>query len=169
MFFSRNQTCCFTGHRVIEQRHRALLPALLEETLRSLIADGYHTFAAGGALGFDTLAAEAVLSLRQEFPQLQLIIVAPSANQTDGWPRADVQRYERIREAASRFLCLEAAYTRSCMRRRNLALVEMSAACVSYCLRGRTGTSQTVGFAERAGLAVIPLAGRLEALAQAEN
>ena len=117
MFFSRNQTCCFTGHRVIEQRHRALLPALLEETLRSLIADGYHTFAAGGALGFDTLAAEAVLSLRQEFPQLQLIIVAPSANQTDGWPRADVQRYERIREAASRFLCLEAAYTRSCMRR----------------------------------------------------
>lgn len=168
MFSTRNHTCCFTGHRMIEERHRALLPSLLEQTLRELIADGYHTFLAGGALGFDTLAAEAVLSLRQELPQLQLVIVAPCANQTDGWPQADVLRYERIREAASSFLCLEAAYTRGCMRRRNLALVEMSAACISYCLRGRTGTSQTVGFAQRAGLAVIPLAERLEALSKAE-
>ena len=67
MFSDRNHTCCFTGHRIIEERHLLLLPGLLEAALRELIADGYYTFAAGGALGFDTLAAETVLSLQREF------------------------------------------------------------------------------------------------------
>ena len=168
MFSDRNHTCCFTGHRIIEERHRPLLPGLLEAALREPIADGYYTFAAGGALGFDTLAAETVLSLRREFSHLRLIVVAPFAGQPDGWSRADALRYERIREASSDFICLGASYTRDCMRRRNLALVEMSAACVSYCLHERTGTSQTVGFALREGLVHIPLAGRLESLLEAE-
>lgn len=109
-----------------------------------------------------------MLSLRREFSHLRLIVVAPFAGQPDGWSRADALRYERIREASSDFICLGASYTRDCMRRRNLALVEMSAACVSYCLHERTGTSQTVGFALREGLVHIPLAGRLESLLEAE-
>lgn len=48
MFSDRNHTCCFTGHRIIEERHLLLLPGLLEAALRELIADGYYTFAAAG-------------------------------------------------------------------------------------------------------------------------
>lgn len=161
MFSARNHTCCFTGHRVIEEAHRAQLPALLEQAIRELILEEYYLFATGGALGFDTLAAETVLALQQEFPHLRLIVVAPYAGQADGWDEADRLRYERIREAASDYRCLSAAYSPDCMRRRNRALVEMSAACISYCLRDRTGSSQTVGFARREGLLVIPLAERL--------
>lgn len=103
MFSDRNHTCCFTGHRIIEERHLLLLPGLLEAALRELIADGYYTFAAGGALGFDTLAAETVLSLQREFSHLRLIVVAPFAGQPDGWSRADALRYERIPGGVLRF------------------------------------------------------------------
>lgn len=168
MFEEIHHTCCFTGHRLIEERHREQLPVLLEQAIRSLIADGFYTFAAGGALGFDTLAAETVLTLQAEFSHLRLVIVAPFSGQADGWSRADQLRYERIRQAASDYICLESAYTRDCMRRRNLALISMSAACLSYCLHSRSGTSQTVGFALREGLLHQNLAERLEALADAK-
>ena len=36
MFSDRNHTCCFTGHRIIEEQHLLLLPGLLEAALREL-------------------------------------------------------------------------------------------------------------------------------------
>ncbi len=152
---NRNFTCCFTGHRQIVREHAQALPEVLKGAIRSLIAQGYFIFAAGGAMGFDTLAAEAVLALKAEFPQLQLVIVAPCADQADGWPAADRRRYERLRHAADDYICLEATHTPDCMRRRNRCLVEMSSACLAYCLRQRSGSAQTVAFADAQGLDII--------------
>ena len=36
MFSDRNHTCCFTGHRIIEEQHLLLLPGLLEAALRNM-------------------------------------------------------------------------------------------------------------------------------------
>ena len=154
---NRNFTCCFTGHRQIAPAHAQALPAALEAAIRALIAQGYFIFAAGGAMGFDTLAAETVLALKAEFSQLRLIIVAPCADQADGWTAADRRRYERLRQAADDYICLEASYTPDCMRRRNRCLVEMSSACLAYCLRPRSGSAQTVAFAGDLGLDIIDL------------
>lgn len=151
-------TCCFTGHRAIDPRHQNQLEALLDEQLRRLIARGVHTFAAGGAVGFDTAAAEAVLRLRDTFAQIRLVVVAPCANQTDGWRRCDVLRYERIRERADEYICLSARYTPGCMERRNRYLVDMSRICLAYCLRDRSGTAQTAALARQKHLEVINLA-----------
>ena len=38
---------------------------------------GYLYFGAGGALGFDTLAAQTVLDLKKDYPQIKLILVLP--------------------------------------------------------------------------------------------
>ena len=160
--FDKNFTCCFTGHREIEEKHKERLPDVLKAVLRGLIANGYFIFAAGGALGFDTIAAEAVLSLKSEFPHIKLIIAAPCVDQTDGWGDADIIRYERIRSAADDYICMSASYTRDCMKKRNRYLVDMSAACIAYCLRERTGTSQTVGFAKEQGLDIIDIVPLLE-------
>ena len=70
--FDKNFTCCFTGHREIAPQHLGRIPKALDGILRALIAQGYHTFASGGALGFDTMAAEAVLKLKKEFPHIRL-------------------------------------------------------------------------------------------------
>ena len=152
---NRNFTCCFTGHRIIAAEHRRQLPEVVEAAIRALIAQGYFIFVAGGATGFDALASETVLALKEEFFQLRLVIVAPSADQTNGWNAKDRRQYERIRQAADEYICLEAAYTPDCMRRRNRFLVEMSAACLAYCVRERSGSAQTLGFAKEQGLEII--------------
>lgn len=157
----KNFTCCFTGHRQIEQGDREILPLAIESAMRQLISKGYFIFAAGGARGFDTIAAETVLALKDEFSQLRLIIVAPCADQANGWESSDRLRYERLRQAADEYICLESAYTNNCMRRRNRYLVEMSSACLAYCLRGRSGSSQTVNFANEQGLEVINISSLL--------
>ena len=71
------KTCCFTGHRRLPSEEIPVLRKRLEEEIRRLYREGFHYFAAGGALGFDTLAALAVLSLRKELPGLRLILVLP--------------------------------------------------------------------------------------------
>ncbi|MEG2204765.1 MAG: SLOG family protein, partial [Oscillospiraceae bacterium] len=117
MLEDRLHSCCFTGHRTLEPAHRRPLERLLERQIRLLLRDGISIFFAGGALGFDTLAAETVLRLQPEFSHLRLCIVAPCADQNARWPAADFARYERIREAADEYICLSAAYAPGCMSR----------------------------------------------------
>ena len=106
----RSQTCCFTGHRNLPSRILPALSAELDRTVRTLTADGFRYFLTGGARGFDTLAAETVLRLRQEFPHIRLILVLPCRNQTRGWKPDDVRRYEAVMEQADQVV-LRAART----------------------------------------------------------
>ena len=50
-------TACFTGHRNIAYEDALRLPALLDRVLVELIERGATAFRAGGAIGFDTVAA----------------------------------------------------------------------------------------------------------------
>lgn len=68
----RAQTVCFTGHRKIPLEQYAPLHQRLEGVVIDLIDRGYCFFGAGGAMGFDTMAAQVVLTLRQWHPQLRL-------------------------------------------------------------------------------------------------
>lgn len=60
----RAQTCCFTGHRILSAHEKARIPAKLDSILLPLIEQEIRVFWLGGALGFDTLAAEHLLKLR---------------------------------------------------------------------------------------------------------
>ena len=153
--FDKNFTCCFTGHREIEPQHLRYIPKALDKILRILIAQGYHTFVAGGALGFDTMAAEAVLKMKKSFPHIKLIIVAPFAGQSEKWSLSEQITYERIREAADDYICLSAGYSSTCMKKRNQYLVDMSDVCIAYCIRERSGSAQTINFAVEQGLKLV--------------
>jgi len=85
----KNQTCCFTGHRKIHKDEITELQKSLENELIKLIIQGVKYFAAGGALGFDTLAALAVLKLKKKFPHIKLILVLPHKEQTTRWRDKD--------------------------------------------------------------------------------
>ena len=61
---TREETCCFTGHRKIPEEEREQLARRLEATVEELIRAGVRYFVAGGALGFDTLAAQTILNIR---------------------------------------------------------------------------------------------------------
>ncbi len=59
-----DRLCCFTGHRWIEPSLIPLLKLRLRKTAEELALGGISGFICGGALGFDTLAAETVLKLK---------------------------------------------------------------------------------------------------------
>ena len=79
------KTVCFTGHRDIDVSSASILPAILKSTMRKMVARGARRFLAGGAMGFDTLAALCVLELKAEFPDIRLELILPCRNQMQRW------------------------------------------------------------------------------------
>ena len=77
----REHTCCFTGHRKIPQTELGNVKQELRKAIISAINDGYLYFGAGGALGFDTLAAQTVLELKKKYPDTLLIFLTPPSAQ----------------------------------------------------------------------------------------
>ncbi len=154
----KEKTCCFTGHREIPDFLYPALTKALEDTLRGLIRQGVVYYGAGGALGFDTLAARAVLRLREESPQVRLILVLPCPEQEKYWTAQDQKTYHDIMNRADKVVFLSPSYTRGCMHRRNRHLVEESGVCVAYCTRSSGGTAYTVAYAKKKGLPVVNLA-----------
>lgn len=154
----REKTVCFTGHRIIEPEKRASLFAQLIDEIKSLLEAGYRYFGAGGALGFDTLAAQAVLKLREEYPQIRLILVLPCKEQTRGWPAADVDIYNEILHQADKVVYTAEHYYRGCMFKRNRHLVDNSSVCICYLTSDHGGTAYTVRYAQSQQLKIVNLA-----------
>ena len=130
----------------------------LEKPLRTLIQQGFVYFGAGGALGFDTLAAQTVLALKKEFPDIRLILVLPCLAQTNGWPPDDVVVYNNIKQQADKVVYTSKEYDRQCMFKRNRHLVDNSHVCICYLTKSTGGTAYTVRYALDQGLRIINVA-----------
>jgi uncharacterized phage-like protein YoqJ len=154
----REQTCCFTGHRELPVWGREQLAEKLEDTITGLIDRGIRFYGAGGARGFDTLAARTVLKLKPSYPKIKLILVLPCLTQTRGWRPEDIAEYERIKAQADKVVYTAQQYTRGCMHKRNRHLVNHSSVCVCYLNRESGGTAYTVRYAREHGLEIINLA-----------
>ena len=103
-------TCCFTGHRRIPAKEYQKTQERLESELTKLINQGVRYFGAGGALGFDTIAALTVLKLRKNFPHIRLILVLPCKDQTKAWNEKDIKIYNQIRDEADKVVYLSEYY-----------------------------------------------------------
>ena len=134
------------------------LAAKLEDTIIGLIDRGIRFYGAGGARGWDTLAAQIVLRLKGRYPHIKLILVLPCLTQTRGWRLEDVAEYERIKAQADKIVYTSQQYTPGCMHKRNRHLVDHSSVCVCYLNRESGGTAYTVDYAEKQKLEVINLA-----------
>ncbi len=143
----RENCCCFTGHRIIKNEHIDFLPDKLDMTIRELFNQGVCDFIAGGALGFDTIAAEAVLRMRERIPALRLILALPCKEQTNGWKSADKLRYEYILSQADKIIYVSQNYTPQCMHKRNRFMIDNSSHCIFYMTHPSGGTAYTVKYA----------------------
>lgn len=156
----REKTVCFTGHREIREPLEEVERRVTEEVERAVQA-GYLYFGAGGVRGFDALASEVVLKLKQKYPQIHLILVLPFDRQythETGWIRAEVEQYDRLKLQASKVVTLAAEYVSGIYYRRNRYLVDHSSLCIAYKLRENSGTGYTVHRAAEKGLRVVNLA-----------
>lgn len=153
----REKTCCFTGHRIIPSQVIPQLKAELAQTVTELIGQGVTQFVTGGALGFDTLAAEEVLRQRKALPEVRLRLMLPCKGQERRWKLGDRLRYQKIARQADEVTYLAETYYDGCMLTRNRAMIEASAHCVVYCTRGKGGAVYTANRAAQAGLHMIYL------------
>ena len=148
---------CFTGHRELPAEEIADIRTRLRESVKELIRRGVYEFRAGGALGFDTLAALTVLELKEEYPEIRLALLLPCRDQDRGWSRENRLRYREIIERADEVQVLAEHYYRGCMHVRNKALVDGSDYCIAF-LRGMSGgTKATVAYAEKQNTQIINL------------
>ena len=154
-------TCCFTGHRKINTEHAEAVKNKLMEIIDLFAQNHELTFRAGGAVGFDTLAALCVLEKRKEYPEnIRLVLCLPCRNQTKGWDVESVEIYDFIKKEADEVVVLREEYTKDCMLERNRYMVDGSDVCIAYCNdknSRRGGTAYTVRYAEKQGLKIINL------------
>jgi uncharacterized phage-like protein YoqJ len=154
----REQTCCFTGHRVIAAGLREDLTAAVDLCIKELYHAGYRYFITGGALGFDTLAAVEILRAARFDADIKLILALPCRDQTARWEKIPgylehLRRYKQILGRADCVVYVNDFYTDTCMQERNRYMVEHSSACVAYYSGyARSGAGQTCRMALAEGL-----------------
>ena len=58
-------TCCFTRHRIIANEKKKAIFNKTREIVISLIEKGVRFFGVGGAIGYDTISAYIIMSLKK--------------------------------------------------------------------------------------------------------
>lgn len=147
-------SCCFTGHRKIPPETISEISQRLEIIVVQLIEGGCTYFYSGGALGFDTLAAQTVLKCRTKYPEIKLVLVLPCKNQAERWSAENKEVYEKVLSVADEVIYTSQAYFKGCMHKRNRYLVDHSNICVCYLTKNTGGTAYTVNYAISKRLAI---------------
>ena len=130
----------------------------LREALEYLIGHGYKDFMSGGALGFDQMAARIVLSLREKYPWIRLIMVIPFDGQADKWSREQRGRWLEIIEASDKVIHISHRYDKGVFFQRNHYMVENADLLLAAFDGQPGGTAGTVAYAKRHGVRVVRLA-----------
>ena len=157
------RSCCFTGHRKIETAKIHPLVEKLHLEIDYMVGCGVKHFYAGGALGFDTLAALAVLLHRQRGEDIMLHLMLPCPDQCARWNQRDIDVYNDILERADTYQYLCDHYHGGVMQIRNRAMVDASMYCISYWdkenagAEKKGGTLYTVNYARKQRRKIINL------------
>ncbi|MBU5626040.1 DUF1273 domain-containing protein [Oscillibacter sp. MSJ-2] len=149
----RSVTCCFTGHRDIPRDQFKTITVRTELTIRKLIiVSGVQYFGVGGALGFDTLAAQILFRLREtDFPYIKVILVYPFEDFTSRWTDDQKDTYARMLSKYDKCVCISPVSSKEAYLARDRRLVDESSHCVAYCTRNTGGTAYTLRYAANKG------------------
>lgn len=131
----------------------------LNKKIIEMISDGATEFFSGMALGVDTYAAEEVLKLKKQYPEVNLTAVIPCLEQDSLWTAAQKQKYCEILAQCSRQISTSLKYDKSCMFKRNRGLVDMCDVLIAVIEVNNVGggTHYTVNYALKKGRRVIKL------------
>ena len=152
------KTVCFTGHRQIPFDQAEELTDALQQEILKQIREGAVVFRAGGALGFDTLAALAVLKAKKQHPDIRLELFLPCPTQAANWTPSDIRLYEKIKKKADSYRYVSEFYYDGVLQIRNNQLVDDADVCIAFLQTSRGGSAYTSARAIRQGLEFINLA-----------
>ena len=161
--YSRSTTCCFSGYRphklpwgANEADPRCVgLKATIRDAVFSAYESGMRRFICGMALGCDTFFCEAVLELKEVYPDAVLEAALPCEGQADGWSARDRERYLSLLERCDAETVISPEYTPYCMMARNRYMINSSSLLISVYDGSYGGTMQTVNYASKEGLRMV--------------
>ena len=105
------KTAAFTGHRFIRYKDRQQLKTNLERAITGCYHSGIRHFLCGMAAGFDMLAAETLLAMKANYPDIRLTAVIPFRGQSCKFNPTDKERYSSILGKADNVVCLTAVFS----------------------------------------------------------
>lgn len=155
----REKTVCFTGHRPEKlpsggadgAGETKVIKSMLYNEISAAADEGFDTFITGMQRGIDLWAGEIVLELAAA-RRLRLIAALPYREFGRGFKGADKWNFGRIIDCAERVVVMSETYTPACMSLRNRYMVDNSACLIAVIGNERSGTGQTVRYAESCGL-----------------
>lgn len=138
------KTCAFTGHRQVEDNFDV---NRLEEVISAYVEEGYCTFLCGMAVGFDMIAAEIVIKLKNKYPEIRLVACIPCEGQSRYFSVVEKQRYKKFLQSCDEVKILSDRYYRGCMQARDRYMVDNSQLVIAYKRVNSGGTYYTLNYA----------------------
>ena len=152
-----NKGCCFTGHRSIDKNDEMMIVQELEKAIETEIVGGVLDFYNGAAYGFDLMAAQVVLQMKNKYENIKLHLIIPNEKQSAKWDEEQIRIYDFVKNNADSVEVLSEHYFRGCMQIRNRMLVDKSDFCICYIRKDSGGTAFTLNYAKKKGLKIIYL------------
>ena len=156
-------TCCFTGHRPqrlpwgdneADLRCQAV-KARLTRAVAEAYDRGYRHFLCGMAQGCDLYFCEAVLALRERYPEVTVEAAIPCPTQADAWPEAERDRYRELVARCDMETMVSDTYSSTCMQRRDRYMVDHAMLLIAAFDGTAGGTRYTVEYALRRGIEIV--------------
>jgi len=157
---------CFSGHRPArlpgngnpdDPETRALAAALRQELIAA-VGRGKTVMLHGCMAGWDVLCAEQVIALKEQYPHVRLISVAPYGaaffSRENCWTPDWTSRAREVFRQHDEGIKIAEAYRPGIYYERNTFLVDHSSELICYWDGGGGGTKHTVGCAKERGLAI---------------
>lgn len=149
------RACFFTGHRRLPETELPTLLQRLRSSVLYLHSKGVTDFYAGGAIGFDTVAAAQIIDLRREHSDIRLFLELPFLNQSDRWDENQKRYYDFILSQADathyarKDTVLSPSQARNLLLKRNRAMVDKCHYGIAYYSGTPVGgTAYTVRYAK---------------------
>jgi uncharacterized phage-like protein YoqJ len=160
--FERSKTVCFSGHRPEklpfqgEESHyvNRFLKSLLYKEISDSVNDGFNCFITGLSRGIDLWAGEIVLELKAREPGIALVAAYPYRGFTDKFKGYEKWVSGNISLKSDAEFFISEKYDEHCMRERNCFMVDNSSKLIAMLSDYRSGTGQTVRYAEKIGITV---------------
>jgi uncharacterized phage-like protein YoqJ len=152
--------CCFTGHRPEKLKtSEAQIKTGLQKEIRLALADGYTSFVSGMARGVDLWAAQLVLDLKKENPNLQLLCAVPYAGFAKKWPTEWQRQFHAVLAAADDVKVFHPSFSYASFQERNRWMVDHSARIIAVYHGERGETYNTIRYAEQRHVQVRMISG----------
>lgn len=145
----KEKTCCFTGHRILEENNLPELMIKIKTHVIRLHEMGVTNFLVSDIIGFESLVASEIVKLKPNYPGIKLLLLLPYKTICDVVPNSILyKKYCDVRKVADEVVCIKNEYFDNYKYIRNNYIVENSSYLIYYLTHNVEPASTIVNYAK---------------------